>query len=46
MTNFDELKPDPDLDLLLERIVDVPPEPIWAAWTTPEKLRPWFCPLP
>ena len=36
----------PDLDLVFERIVDVPPEMIWAAWTTPEKLMPWFCPLP
>lgn len=36
----------PELDLIFERIVDVPPELIWAAWTTPEKLMPWFCPLP
>lgn len=35
-----------ELDLMFERIVDVPPESIWAAWTTPEKLLPWFCPLP
>jgi uncharacterized protein YndB with AHSA1/START domain len=36
----------PSLDLSFERIVDVPRELIWAAWTTPEKLLPWFCPLP
>lgn len=36
----------PELDLMLERVVDVPRELIWAAWTTPEKLMPWFCPLP
>jgi uncharacterized protein YndB with AHSA1/START domain len=36
----------PELDLMLERIVDVPCELIWQAWTTPEKLMPWFCPLP
>ena len=36
----------PDLDLMFERIVDVPEEAIWAAWTTPELLKPWFCPLP
>lgn len=36
----------PDLDLLLEREVDVPPEAVWAAWTTPEQLMQWFCPLP
>lgn len=36
----------PELDLMLERIVDVPRELVWLAWTTPEKLMPWFCPLP
>ena len=35
-----------ELDLQFERIVDVPREKIWAAWTTPDKLMPWFCPLP
>ena len=35
-----------ELDLKFERIVDVPREKIWAAWTTPDKLMPWFCPLP
>lgn len=37
---------DPKLDLSFERIVDVPKELIWKAWTTPEHLVPWFCPLP
>jgi uncharacterized protein YndB with AHSA1/START domain len=36
----------PELDLTFERIVDVPRELVWQAWTTPEKLLPWFCPLP
>jgi uncharacterized protein YndB with AHSA1/START domain len=36
----------PELDLILERVLDVPREKIWAAWTTPELLLPWFCPLP
>ena len=36
----------PELDLVLERIVDVPRELVWEAWTLPEKLMPWFCPLP
>lgn len=36
----------PELDLQFERIVDVPREKIWAAWTTPKLLMPWFCPLP
>ena len=35
-----------ELDLSFTRIVDVPREKIWAAWTIPEKLLPWFCPLP
>ncbi|ALO27703.1 hypothetical protein LEP1GSC121_1803 [Leptospira borgpetersenii serovar Castellonis str. 200801910] len=39
-------QPDPKLDLLLERIVDVPRELIWKVWTTPEHLKPWFCPSP
>ncbi|MGH8604881.1 MAG: polyketide cyclase, partial [Gammaproteobacteria bacterium] len=28
-------QPDPKLDLVFERIVDVSREPIWTAWTTP-----------
>lgn len=37
---------DPKLDLVLERIVDVPPELVWAAWTKPEHLKEWFTPRP
>jgi uncharacterized protein YndB with AHSA1/START domain len=33
-------------DLVLERVVDVAPELVFKAWTTPEHLMPWFCPLP
>jgi len=33
-------------DLVLDRIVDVPPELIFKAWTTPQHLMPWFCPRP
>lgn len=36
----------PELDLVLERNIDVPRELVWKAWTTPELLMPWFCPLP
>ena len=36
----------PELDLTFERIVDVPPALVWKAWTVPEHLLPWFCPLP
>jgi len=37
---------DPALDLVLERVVDVPRHLVWAAWTQPEHLMKWFCPLP
>ena len=36
----------PKLDLEFERIIDVPPEMVWRAWTEPELLMPWFCPKP
>ncbi len=36
----------PELDLKLEKVVDLPVEKIWLAWTTPEYLKQWFCPLP
>jgi uncharacterized protein YndB with AHSA1/START domain len=40
------IKPDPKLDLVLDRVVDVPRELVWKAWTTPEHLRHWFVPKP
>ncbi|TRZ99830.1 MAG: polyketide cyclase [Rhodocyclaceae bacterium] len=36
----------PKFDLTFTRIVDVPKELVWRAWTEPELLKPWFCPLP
>ena len=36
----------PKLDLMLERTIDIKPEWVWKAWTQPEHLMPWFCPLP
>ena len=37
---------DPELDLSFERTIEVPLELVWNAWTTPELLMPWFCPMP
>lgn len=37
---------DPELDLVLERTIDVPPHLVWEAWTTPEHLKEWFVPRP
>lgn len=39
-------KIDPKRDLVLERVVDVPVELVWKAWTEPKHLMPWFCPKP
>jgi uncharacterized protein YndB with AHSA1/START domain len=36
----------PELDLLLERVVDVPRELVWKAWTQPEHIKKWFTPAP
>lgn len=36
----------PKLDLVLERVVDVPPHLVWEAWTKPEHVKHWFCPKP
>ena len=41
-----KLNINPELDLYFERIVDVPPELVWKAWTVPKHMLPWFCPLP
>ncbi len=46
MSQPNSYQPNPELDLMLERVVDVSPELMWATWTTPELLKPWFCPLP
>lgn len=34
------------LDLIFERIVDVPKELIWQAWTKPQFITQWFTPAP
>ncbi len=37
---------DAERDLVLERITDIPPEAVFAAWTTPELMVQWFTPAP
>jgi uncharacterized protein YndB with AHSA1/START domain len=37
---------DPQLDLVLERQIDVPRSLVWAAWTRPEHVRKWYTPAP
>jgi uncharacterized protein YndB with AHSA1/START domain len=46
MTTSALFKPDPKLDLVLERVIDVPRELVWAAWTKPEHVTKWFTPAP
>lgn len=35
-----------DVDLVLERTVDVRTALVWRAWTEPEELMAWWTPLP
>ena len=46
MAKVDLWKPDPKLDLVLERDIDVPVELVWAAWTQPKHMVKWFTPAP
>lgn len=46
MTTSTIVKPDPRLDLVLERVIDVPRDLVWAAWTRPEHVPHWFAPAP
>ena len=39
-------QPNSKLDLSFTRVVKVPRVLVWRAWTEPELLKHWFCPLP
>ena len=39
-------QPNAKLDLSFTRVVNVPRTLVWRAWTEPDLLKPWFCPLP
>jgi uncharacterized protein YndB with AHSA1/START domain len=34
------------LDLVLTRVIDAPPERVFAAWTQPDLVKRWFTPKP
>jgi len=46
MTSPASFTHDSELDLFLERLVDVPVELVWEAWTDPEHVKAWFTPRP
>jgi uncharacterized protein YndB with AHSA1/START domain len=46
MNALNKLKPNAELDLMFERVIDVHRGLVWAAWTTPEQLKKWFTPAP
>ena len=46
MTRQHSTQPDPKLDLVLERTIDVPPALVWQAWTQPEHIKHWLTPAP
>jgi uncharacterized protein YndB with AHSA1/START domain len=37
---------DPNTDLKLERVVNVPRDLLWTCWTTPEHIKNFFIPVP
>ena len=46
MNAVEQMDFDATLDLKLERIVPVPAELVWKAWTEPEHVVHWFTPAP
>ncbi len=46
MNNLYAFEINPELDLVIERVVPVSPELVWKAWTHPEHVKQWFAPAP
>jgi uncharacterized protein YndB with AHSA1/START domain len=46
MTELTKFELNPELDLVIERVIDVSPELVWKAWTEAEHLKKWFVPAP
>ena len=46
MTTAPSFTHEPDLDLRLERLVDVAVDLVWRVWTEPEHVMAWFTPRP
>lgn len=40
------MKPDPELDLTLERVIRAPRAAVWEAWTDPARFAQWWLPAP
>lgn len=36
----------PELDLVIERVIKAPRDVVWRAWTTPDQLEQWWIPAP
>ena len=37
---------DPDLDLVISRVIRAPREAVWSAWTDPASFEQWWVPAP
>ncbi|KYG66431.1 hypothetical protein AZI86_05125 [Bdellovibrio bacteriovorus] len=46
MEKTKDIAVNPELDLVLERILPVTRQQVFKAWTTPSSFKNWFCPRP